>query len=69
MSEKKLYKDKANAKLSGVIAGLANITGIDVGTLRLLFVGLVIFTGGFPGVFFYIIAAIVLDDKPTSIEQ
>ena len=66
MAQKQLYKDKANAKLSGVIAGLANLTDIDVGTLRLLFVGLVIFTGLFPGVFFYIIAAVVLDDKPTA---
>lgn len=66
MEQKKLYKDKEHAKLAGVIAGLANITGIDVGTLRLLFAGLVIFTGIFPGVIFYIIAAIVLDDRPAA---
>jgi len=66
MAQKKLYKDKANGKVAGVIAGLSNMTDIDLGTLRLLFVGLVIFTGLFPGVFFYIIAAAVLDDKPAA---
>jgi len=66
MAQKKLYKDEENAKLSGVIAGLSNLTDIDLGTLRLLFVGLLIFTGFFPGVFFYIIAAIVLDPKPSA---
>ena len=61
---KKLYKDKENGKVAGVIAGLANLTNIDVGTLRLLFIGLVVFTAFLPGIFFYILAAIMLDPKP-----
>lgn len=62
--EKKLYKDKDSGKVSGVLAGMAEYFEIDVALIRIAFLFLVVFTGFFPGVLFYIIAAAVMDDKP-----
>lgn len=58
-----LYRDKQNAKLMGVCAGIADYTGIDTIWVRLGMVGLVAVTGGWilP---FYFLAGILLNKKP-----
>ena len=62
MEGKRLYKDRQNQMLCGVCAGAAEYFNIDVTLVRLLFVALGLAGGG--GVIFYIIAAVVMPDKP-----
>ena len=60
---KRLTKDIKNKMVSGVVAGFANYAGIDTTLLRLLFAFFVVFTGFFPGVVLYVIAAVVMPEK------
>ncbi len=62
MENKRLYKDRQNQMLCGVCAGVAEYFNIDVTLVRLLFVALGLAGGS--GVLFYIIAAVVMPDKP-----
>lgn len=60
----KFYLDKRNAKWSGVCAGLADYTGIDVTLVR---VGVVLLTvvGGFPWTLIaYFLVAWLATDRP-----
>ena len=66
MSKQKLSLDRNSAKISGVIAGISKYFGIDVGLLRIGFIFFVIFTGFFPGVFFYILAVWTLENEKPS---
>lgn len=59
MSTKKLVKNKREAKISGVCAGLSDYFEIDVTIVRLVWVLLAFFGVGSP-VLIYIIMAIVL---------
>jgi len=49
--------------LAGVCGGLAEYFNIDSSLLRLIWVLVVIFTGFFPGVLAYIIAALIVPKK------
>jgi phage shock protein C len=63
----KFYLDKQNAKWSGVCAGIADYTGVDVLWVRL---GAVLLTlmGGFPWtVIAYFIAAWMAENKPMAL--
>ncbi len=62
MENKRLYKDRQKQMLCGVCAGVAEYFNIDVTLVRLLFVALGLAGGS--GVLFYIIAAVVMPDKP-----
>ncbi len=62
MENKRLYKDRQNQMLCGVCAGAAEYLNIDVTLVRLLFVALGL--AGASGVLLYIIAAVVMPDKP-----
>ena len=62
---KKLYKSKNDRIISGVIGGLGEYYEKDPTILRLAYVVLVILTGVFPGIIAYIIAAIIVPEKPT----
>lgn len=58
-----LYRDKQNAKLMGVCAGIADYTGVNILWVRLMAVMLVFMTSG--GVIpFYFIAGMLLNKKP-----
>lgn len=62
MTDKKLYKDKANQMLGGVCSGFAKFFGIDATWIR---IGWVLFTfAGGCGVLAYIIAAILMPEEP-----
>ena len=52
--------DKANKKILGVCAGLANWSGIDATVVRLLFVIMTLVGFGSP-VLIYILMAMILD--------
>ena len=62
MDEKKLYKSSMDKKLAGVCGGLAEYFNIDSTLVRL---GWVVFglLGG-SGLLAYIIAAIIMPDRP-----
>ena len=62
MNEKKLYKSSTDKKLAGVCGGIAEYFNIDSTLVRL---GWVLFSllGG-SGVLGYIIAAIIMPDRP-----
>ena len=62
MNEKKLYKSSTDKKLAGVCGGIAEYYNIDSTLVRL---GWVLFSllGG-SGLLAYIIAAIIMPDRP-----
>ena len=59
---KRLYKNKVEAKLAGVCAGLGDYFDIDPVLIRLILV-LLCFWGG-AGLIFYIVAWIIVPEKP-----
>ena len=62
MNEKKLYKSSTDKKLAGVCGGIAEYFGIDSTLVRL---GWVVFCAlGGSGLLAYIIAALVMPDRP-----
>ena len=62
MNEKKLYKSSTDKKLAGVCGGLAEYFNIDSTLVRL---GWVVFCAlGGSGLLAYIIAALVMPDRP-----
>lgn len=60
--EKRLYRNTDDKKLCGVCSGIADYFGIDPTLIRLGCAFLAIFGGG--GVLVYIIAALVIPEKP-----
>lgn len=58
---KRLYKNKAQGKISGVCQGVAEYFDIDPSIVRVIW-AITFFWGG-AGLFLYIICAIVLPDK------
>jgi len=64
MTNKRLTKSDQKV-LSGVIGGFANYINFDATILRLIYVLITLFTGFFPLVIFYIIAAVIMPDAPT----
>lgn len=62
---KKLYKDKKNAKLCGVCAGIAKYFSIDSTLVRLALVAFCILGGS--GILAYIICAIVIPEEPIDV--
>lgn len=59
---KKLYKSNNDRKLAGVCAGIAEYFGIDSTIIRLGWVFATLFVGA--GILAYIIAALVIPNKP-----
>lgn len=62
-SRTKFYRDKANGKIMGICAGIADYTGIDVTIVR---IGMVILTVAVSGTLIpiYFIAGMVAPQKP-----
>ena len=60
--EKKLYRSNTDKKLAGVCGGLAEYFGIDSTIVRLVLVGFTLLGGA--GILGYIIAALVMSEKP-----
>ena len=59
----RLYRDKQNAKLFGVCAGIADYTGVDAFWVRIGAVFLTFATGGWT-IPAYVIASVILNKKP-----
>lgn len=62
---KQLLRDKANAKVAGVCAGIANYFNIEAWLVRIIVVTAVIFGHGFV-VILYIAAWMILDETPAT---
>lgn len=60
---KKLYRSSKEKMLSGVLGGLAEYFNVDPTLVRLLFVVLMLITGLFPLIIFYIVAAVIIPDE------
>lgn len=60
MESKKIYRSRSNAMISGVCSGFAEYFGMDPTVVRLLYVALSLFTVFFPGLLFYIAAALII---------
>jgi phage shock protein C len=61
---KRLYKSTKDQIITGVIGGVGEYFDIDPTVLRLAYVVLVLLTGIFPGIIAYIIAFIIIPDRP-----
>ena len=61
---KKLYLSKTDKKIMGVCGGIAEMLGIDATLVRLAMVFLCIVTGILPLLITYIIAGIIIPNKP-----
>ena len=62
--QKRLYKSRENRVIAGVIGGIGEYLGVDPVVLRVLWVAIVVFTVGIPGIIVYLIAAFVIPEKP-----
>lgn len=61
---KRLYRSRTDRMLAGVIGGLGEYYNTDPTILRLVYIALTIISFGVPGVFAYIIAAVIVPVKP-----
>lgn len=60
---KELFRSKTNKVFAGVFGGLGEYFNVDPTILRLAWVVITIFSGVFPGIVIYIIAAIIIPIK------
>ncbi len=66
---KTFYLSQTDKKIAGVCGGLAEYFNADSTIIRLIAVLIIVFTGFFPGVFAYIIIAIVAPKAPDTIAK
>lgn len=66
MSQKRIYREEDTAVIAGVLSGLANYFKQDPVLFRLIAIILLLVTGIFPGLLFYIIAWVIIpkSNKP-----
>jgi phage shock protein C len=64
VATRRLIRPRADRKIAGVCAGLAEHLDIDVTLMRLIWLFVVVMTGIFPGVLVYILAWIVMPEEP-----
>jgi len=60
---KRLYRSK-DRMISGVCGGIAEYMGADPTLVRLIWALATVFSGFFPGLIAYIIAAIIIPERP-----
>jgi len=60
---KKLYRSEKNKIFAGIFGGLGEYTEVDPVIFRLIWLFVTIFTGFFPGIFFYFFAVLVIPKK------
>ena len=63
--KKKLYRNVEDKLVAGVLSGLADYYDQDAVFFRLAFIVLLILTGFMPGVLIYVIAMVIIPEKPT----
>jgi phage shock protein C len=60
---KKLYRDKENKMIGGVLSGMGNFIGIDPTLVRIVYVFLTLVTGFLPGIVLYILFLFIIPEK------
>jgi len=60
---KKLYKTKNGAMVSGVLKGISEYFEIDVTIVRVIYVVLAVITTGFPFIILYLLLSWIMPDK------
>jgi len=63
---KKLYRSRSDRKIAGVCGGMAEYFVVDSTVIRLISVLIFVFTGFFPFLFVYLLAWLIIPEKPTS---
>ena len=66
VAPRRLFRSRTNRTFAGVCAGLAEYFGADVAAVRLAAVLLALITGLVPGIFVYVVAAIVIPERPAT---
>ncbi|NGX35175.1 MAG: hypothetical protein K1060chlam1_01547 [Candidatus Anoxychlamydiales bacterium] len=61
---KRLYRSKKNKFIAGVLAGVSEFLKIDPTIVRLIFIAIMILTGFAPMIFSYVVAWIIMPEKP-----
>jgi len=61
---KRLYLSSDDKKLAGVCGGIGEYFGVDSTLVRLVWIIITIVTAVIPGVIGYVVAAIVIPNKP-----
>jgi phage shock protein C len=64
---RRLYRSRSNRVLTGVCGGIAEFYGADARAVRLLAIIVALFTGIFPMILVYLIAAVVLPEHGTPV--
>jgi phage shock protein C len=64
MARKRLMRPRADRKIAGVCAGMAEYFDLDVTLVRVLWIVVTFFTGIVFGVIAYIVAWIVMPEEP-----
>ncbi len=64
MAYNPVYLSHADKKVAGVFGGLGEAFGIDATLLRLGWILVTIFTGFIPGIIGYLVAWMVIPEKP-----
>ncbi len=60
---KHLYKSNTDKVFTGVIGGLAEYFNVDSTIIRLIWILIVVFSGIFPGVIVYLLAALIVPKR------
>ncbi len=66
---KKLYKSSDNKIIAGVMGGLGEYFEIDPVLFRVVYLGICAFTAFIPGIFAYVLMAIVIPKKPEVLHE
>ena len=66
---RRLYRSRTNRMIGGVLAGVADLFGIDPTLLRVVYAALAVFTSFFPAFVLYVIAMIVIPDEPVAVDD
>ena len=61
---KQMFRSRDNRIIAGVCAGIAEYAELDPTLVRLLWAALTIITMGFPGIIIYLVAWIIMPEKP-----
>jgi len=64
MAHQKLYRSDKDKIVAGVLGGLSEYADIDSTISRLIYIALLLATGVFPGVIFYLLAVAVIPKRP-----
>jgi phage shock protein C len=63
-SPKKLMRPRADRKIAGVCAGLAQYLDLDISLVRILWFFIALVSGIFPGIIAYVLGWIIIPEEP-----